>query len=144
MQRRIKKHYISLIRIIRGSSAFTLIELVFSILIVMVLILIAYPIYTSYIDKAKLTIATSALDSVQKTLESYHLDNNKYPESFDFNSCIDDQGHKILPSVSCDQLNKDVILDSYNIVPISGYVFKARAKDRKNTLITLTPNSITK
>lgn len=146
MQRRIKKKDTSLIRIILGSSGFTLLELLFAIIILMILIAIAYPIYNFYIDKAKLTIATSTLDSVQKALESYHLDNNKYPEKIDFSNCKDDQNHSVFSSDFCDRIKKDLYspVESYELDNNQGYILKARARDKKHTLFTLTVSNITK
>ena len=146
MQRRIKKNHVSSIRIIRGKSGFTLIELIVAILIIMVLIALAYPLYNFYIDKAKLTIAISTLDGAQKVLESYHLDKNKYPETIDFSNCTDDQGHSVFSSVFCDQMKKDLDnpAESYDINDKVGYILKVRARDRNHTLLTLTSSSITK
>jgi prepilin-type N-terminal cleavage/methylation domain-containing protein len=144
MRGRIKKNHISLIRIIRGGSGFTLIELLYAIIILIILILIAYPLYNSYIDKARLTVAISTLNSVQKDLESYHMDNNKYPASINFSNCTDDLGHSVFPSDFCDQINRDLYPgESYSINDQS-YILKARARDNKHTLFTLTASNITK
>ena len=143
MKRRINNNHISLIRLKHGSSGFTLIELVFVILLLFILIAMAYPIYMSYVDKAKVTVAISALDSIQKSLESYHLDNNKYPDNIDFSNCMDDQGHSIFPSDFCTQINKDLDSPEYAIGG-SSYIVKAKARDKKHTKLTLNAVNITK
>jgi prepilin-type N-terminal cleavage/methylation domain-containing protein len=140
MQKRIKKNHVSPIKITRGNPGFTIIELVFAILILTALILMAYPIYNSYIQKAKVTVATASLDRIQKSLESYHLDNNKYPDNINFSNCMDNDGHRVFPSAFCDEIKKDIYsVDSY-VIDGGGYILKARAKDDKHTLLTLTPS----
>jgi prepilin-type N-terminal cleavage/methylation domain-containing protein len=130
-------------RRIRGCSGFTIIELIIVLTILAVLITIATATYFIYINKAKLTVSISTLDFVSKSLESYHLDYNKYPESIDFTSCVDEQGHTVFFSDFCDQMKKDLYsIESYSI---SGrnYILTAKARDDKYTLLTLSGGKIT-
>jgi prepilin-type N-terminal cleavage/methylation domain-containing protein len=143
MQRSLNKNSISGIRIEWGCSGFTIVELVIALIILAVLMTIATSIYVNYIDKARITVAISTLDNVSKNLESYHLDNNKYPESIDFTSCVDEQGHMVFPSGLCDQIKEELYsVESYSIGGAS-YVLTAKAKDNKHTLLTLTGGKIT-
>jgi prepilin-type N-terminal cleavage/methylation domain-containing protein len=142
MRKSIQQKSASSSRIIRKRSGFTLLELLIAIVILFSLIAIAFGIYRVYIDKARLTVAISTLDSIQKTLESYHLDNNKYPASINFDNCVDDQGHTVFPSDFCDQIKNDLYSENYAINGL-GYVLTAQAKDNNHTSITLTESNIT-
>lgn len=104
---------------------------------------IAFYIYTSYISKAEVTVATSTLNNVKKTLTTFNLDNGKYPASINFPSCVDEQGHTVFPSMLCDQIKEDLYsIESYSGSG-TGYILTARAKDPKHTLLTLTESNIT-
>jgi prepilin-type N-terminal cleavage/methylation domain-containing protein len=133
-----------LIRTIRRPSGFTLIELTIAIIILAVLITIAFSIYSNYVNKAKIAIAESTLDNARDNLEAYYTDNTKYPESIDFTDCVDENGRVVFQPTFCTQLRNDISsIESYIAEPKS-YVLTARARDTKSTLITLTPNKITK
>jgi Tfp pilus assembly protein PilE len=111
--------------------------------ILAVLITIGTTTYFFYINKAKLTVSISTLDFASKSLESYHLDYNKYPGSIDFTSCVDEQGHAVFLSDFCEQMKKELYsIESYSI---SGrnYILTAKARDDKNTLLTLSQGKIT-
>ena len=143
MRRRLKDKSISGIRTIQGFSGFTIIELIIVLAILAVLITIATSIYLNYINKAKLTVSISIIDNVSKSLESYHLDNNKYPQSIDFTSCVDEHGREVFPSSMCSQMKKDLYsIDSYTLSGRS-YVLTVRANDKIHTLLTLTRDKIT-
>jgi prepilin-type N-terminal cleavage/methylation domain-containing protein len=143
MQRRLKKKSISGMRTIQGCSGFTIIELFVVLSILAVLMTIATSIYLNYINKAKLTVSISIIDTVSKSLESYHLDNNKYPQSIDFTSCVDEHGREVFPSSMCSQMKKDLYsIDNYTLSGRS-YVLTVRANDNIHTLLTLTRDKIT-
>ena len=143
MRRRLKDKSISGMRIIRGRSGFTMIELVIVMLILAVLIAIATSVYFNYIDKARLTVAVSTIDNISKSLESYHLDNNKYPESINFTSCVDEQGRIVFLSGLCDQMKTELYsIESYSVSG-TNYVLTARANDKIHSLLTLTGDKIT-
>jgi Tfp pilus assembly major pilin PilA len=114
------------------------------IAIMAVLIIITFSIYTRYINKARVTVAVSALVNVKKTLTAFNLENGKYPVNIDFSSCADEHGRTVLPSMLCDQIKEDLVypIESYSISG-TGYVLTARAKDADHTLLTLTENNLT-
>jgi prepilin-type N-terminal cleavage/methylation domain-containing protein len=130
-------------RRIRGCSGFTIIELFVVLIILAVLMTIATATYFNFVNKAKLTVSISTLDFASKSLETYHLDNNKYPQSIDFTSCVDEQEHTVFLSDFCDQMKKDLYsIENYSI---SGktYILTAKARDDKYTLLTLSGGKIT-
>ena len=130
-------------RPIKGSHGFTIIELVIAMIILAVLITIATSIYNNYINKAKLVVSLSILNNVSKSLESYNIDNNKYPASIDFTSCVDEMGHEIFHSDFCKQIKQDLYsIESYSLSGVS-YILTARAGDKKHTLLTLSGGTIT-
>ena len=63
----------------KGSKGFTLIELLVVVAIIGALAAIAIPVYNSYINSAKRTLAYGTLDTIRKTLELYHIDYQQYP-----------------------------------------------------------------
>lgn len=63
------------------SIGFTLLELIVSIAIVGILSGIAYPLYTEYIEKARIAAAIVDIQSISATITSYYADYLKYPES---------------------------------------------------------------
>jgi prepilin-type N-terminal cleavage/methylation domain-containing protein len=141
MRRRFKKNWAS---IIRRHSGFTLIELTVAIIVLSILIAIAFSFYSIYVNKAKLAIAESVLDSARDNLEAYYTDNAKYPTSIDWTDCMDESGHMVFPPSFCNQLRKDLAsIESYTSDTSKTFELKARATDTKNTLIILTPNKIT-
>jgi prepilin-type N-terminal cleavage/methylation domain-containing protein len=144
MRKSIREKSASSSRIIRRSSGFTLIELLIAILILAIIVAIAFSIYRVYIDKAKVTIAQSVLTDAQKNLEVYLVDNKKYPTSIDFTSCIDENSRSVFDTTFCDQMKNDLSsIDGYSANAATSYSLTARAKDTKNTLMTLTPQNIT-
>lgn len=63
------------------SSGFTLVELLITIAIVGILSGIGIPLYAGYIEKAKIVRAVSDITNISKSIISYNIDNNKYPQS---------------------------------------------------------------
>ena len=145
MQRRLKEKSISGMRIVRGYSGFTILELMVVIIIVGVLAAIAFSVYTNFINNAKVTVAMSTLNHAGKALAIFNIDHNSYPASIDFSSCVDGQGNMVFTSELCDQIKKDLVspIENYSISP-TGFILTARAKDNKHTLLTLTESSTTK
>lgn len=143
MQRKIKDKSISGIRMVRGCSGFTIIELAIALVILAVLISIATSIYLNYISKARVTVANSILDNVGKTLLNYEMDKGRYPASIDFTNCVDDQGYLVFPLVFCEQMKEELYsIESYSRSD-TGYVLTVQARDNKHTLLTLTNGKIT-
>lgn len=132
------------VRIFKNCFGFTLIELMFVLFILGVIIAIALPMYFRYLDKARVTVAFAALDSMQKELETFHLDYGKYPSDIDFSSCVDGEGKRVFSPDFCNQMKKDLFsIDSYAISSPS-YTLTAKATDSDRTLLTLTAAKISK
>ena len=127
----------------KRSGGFTLLELLIVIVIIGVLSAIAIPAYNSYINRAKITLAQSTLDSIRKTLESYQIDYQDYPDSIDFVTGKDGFGRTVFPPLFLNQINGDLSsIDSYTKVGDT-YTLVARATDNEQTVMTLTPIDIT-
>ena len=128
---------------LKRSEGFTLLELLIVVVIIGVLAAIAIPAYNSYINAAKITLAHGALDSIRKTLESYHIDYQEYPDSIDFNTGQDGLGRTVFEPQFVNQLNGDLSsIDSY-LNTGTTYTLVVRAKDSEQTVMTLTPLDIT-
>jgi len=127
----------------RGAEGFSLVELLVISVIIGVLAAIALPIYSSYIDKAKKTLAVGTLDTIRKDFELYHIDYQEYPpEPINFSNGTDSKGRTVFSRVLMEQVRKDISPVSYNSA-INTYTFIAKAKDAKQTVMTLTPREIT-
>jgi general secretion pathway protein G len=62
---------------------FTLLEIMVSVVIVGILSSIAYPLYTEYIEKARIARASVDIQNISATLSSFYTEYQKYPESLD-------------------------------------------------------------
>jgi len=123
-------------------SGFTLIEIIVVLAILATLTAIAYPFYTSYVDKAKVTLGISTLETVRKTLEDFHIDNGNYPATIDMATGKDDLGKTVLPSALLAEFKSNLFsLESYVVTPLD-YTLTARAFDRNHTLLVLTPGQV--
>lgn len=144
MRKEIKSEKLWWLCRIQRLDGFTLIELTVTLILFSVLVLIAFSIYTNNINKAKVTLAEHVLSQTRENLILYNIDNGKYPDSIDFNDCLDENGRVVFSPTFCDQLRNDLdSIESYAL-NAQGYVLAAKAKDTKHTLLTLTPTQITK
>lgn len=128
----------------RGEKGFTIVELLIITVVIGILALIAIPQYTGYINKARVTLAIGALDTLRTTLELFHIDNQEYPTPpIDFaNTGLDGDGRRVLPTTLVSQLKKDVFsVDSYVVVGGS-WTIVAKANDDQHTVLTVTPTGI--
>jgi type IV pilus assembly protein PilE len=62
----------------RKASGFTLIELMITVVVVAILAAIAVPSYIQYIQRGKITEATSSLSGLRLTAEKWFADNRTY------------------------------------------------------------------
>lgn len=125
---------------------FTLIELLVIVAILGALVLIAIPTYLSYINKAKVTLAISALESLRSAIESFHVDNNQYPKPpVDFiGTGLDSNGLSVIGTAQVEQLKSDVFsIDSY-VLTGEVWTITAKAKDDNHTVLTLSQTQIIK
>ena len=125
-----------------GSAGFTLIEMLIAIAIIAILTAISYPIYTSFIDKAKRTKGISTLETVRKTIEDYHINFGSYPPALNIATGEDGMGRIVIPPLLLTEFNINLSsLESY-IPAVGDYTLSARAIDRNRTLLVLTAGSV--
>jgi type II secretion system protein G len=128
----------------KNSEGFTLLELLIVVAIIGVIAAIAIPTYSSYVDKAKRTMAIAALDTIRKDLENFHIDNQRYPQGIFFATGKENPGELTVFSGSfIEQIHDDMTVTDvdyiYNATTLT-YVLTARAKDADQTVFTLTPS----
>jgi len=126
----------------RGCSGLTLMQLIMALIVLAVLVIIGFSIYTNYINKAKIIMATNVLDKAGRSILNYQMDNGTYPANIDFTSCLDGQGRNVFSSEICNQLKEDLSsIESYFIID-NNYVLTARARDSKHTILILKEGKI--
>lgn len=126
----------------RRTAGFTLIELLIVIAIVAIISAISYPVYHSYIDKAKVTLGISSLETTRKALEEYHDTYGGYPQTIDFATGLDGSGKTVLNAILLDEIHRHLFaVDSY-IEAAPGYTLQARAVDSNHTILVLTPKQV--
>lgn len=134
----------------RTISGFTLIELLVVVAIIGALASIAIPVYTNYVDKARVTVAIGTLDTIRKSLEFFHIDNQRYPQGIDFDahSGLEIPGTlRVFASALVEQIDNDLTVTNADYVYNSAtmtYVLTAKAKNRAQTVLTMTPQQTTK
>lgn len=123
---------------------FTLLELIVVTLIIGLLAAFAVPTYIDYLNKARITVSIALLDSMQKELEAYALENGSYPVSINLTDFTDQNGHSVLIAMTKDtMLAKMYSWDSY-LSSGGTYTLTARANDANHTILTLTPGGVQK
>lgn len=126
------------------NEGFTLVELIVVVAIIGVLAGVAAVSYNSYIDKAKLTLSIGVLSTLKKSLETYSIEYQNYPTTIDFNNFTDQDGNAVADTSLIGKLKSDVFsFDSYVLTPPT-YKLVAKGADSKHTVITVTPESISK
>lgn len=124
------------------TSGFTLIEILMVLALISALAAIAYPFYTGYIDKAKVTLGISTLDTVRKSIEEYNLEFGAYPPDLILTTGKDSLGHTVLPTALLEEFKYNLFsMESY-ISATNTYTLTAKAKDSKHTLLVLTPRQV--
>jgi general secretion pathway protein G len=74
---------------------FTFLEILVGLAIVGILSGIAYPLYTIYIDKARIAAASADILKISVTITSYYVEHREYPESLnevDYATLLDPWG----------------------------------------------------
>lgn len=65
---------------VKGSSAFTLLELILAIAILGILAAIALPAYSEYINRARSAVALADIRAISQIMIFYFMDNERYPD----------------------------------------------------------------
>ena len=131
---------------LKSSKGFTLVELLIVVAIIGALAAISIPMYSKYVDKAQIAVATSTLDAIRKDFESFNVNHQTYPISpIDLVNGTDVNGNTALSSSLLDQIDNDIIYVSYiyNSTTLT-YTLRAQARDKNRSELVLTPTSITK
>jgi type II secretory pathway pseudopilin PulG len=122
----------------------TLLELLMVIAIIGTVAGIVIPTFIRYVDTARVTVSVSVMDSLRKDLEVYHDQHQAYPASMDFTNFTDQNGSTVIFSLNETALHSKMFSwDSY-IAGAETYTVKAKAMDVNHTVLTLTPQGVTK
>ena len=127
-----------------NSVGLTLIELIVVTAIIGVLATMAIPIYQNFKDKARITVAQATLDTFRVILVDYSNEGTgSYPTTIDFVTGLDNQGATVIQQPLRDQIRNDLILSSMNYIrTTSGFTLTAQAKDKAQTVLILTENTL--
>jgi prepilin-type N-terminal cleavage/methylation domain-containing protein len=131
-------------RFLKKAGGFTLVELLIVLAILAVLSAIAIPQYFRYLDSARVTVSISVMDFFRKELAAYNLQYGTYPATINFADFTDQDGRPILTALS--QRNFQAKMRSWDSYVVSGetYTITATATDSKHTVLTLTPDGVTR
>jgi prepilin-type N-terminal cleavage/methylation domain-containing protein len=126
----------------RKPAGFTLIEMLIAIAIIAILTAISYPIYTSSIDKAKITKGISTLETVRKAFEDYHINYGSYPPALDIATGQDGTGRIVLTPQLLDEFNSNLSSFEGYALATDDFTLTARAIDSKHTHLVLKSGSV--
>ncbi|WP_432823388.1 type IV pilin protein [Trichloromonas sp.] len=122
---------------------FTLIELLIVVAIIGILASVSVFGYFKYVDKARLTMSVSVLESVRTMLAGYQVDHGNFPVGLNFDNCTDLGGNVVFDVVTCDNMKKHIsAFVSYDGSIAGEYVLKVKAKDSAQTIVTVTEQNI--
>lgn len=62
-------------------TGFQLLELLIGLAILSILVMIAYPSYTAYLDRTNNALAASDIQTISLAIERFYVINNRYPDS---------------------------------------------------------------
>lgn len=125
-----------------GSAGFTLIEILIAIAIIAILTAISYPLYTSSIDKAKITKGIGTLETVRKAIEDYHINYGSYPPAINIATGEDGMGRKVIKPPLLAEFNSNLFSFVSYAPATDDYTFSARAIDTNHTLLVLKSGSV--
>jgi len=123
----------------KQSKDSSIVELLVVLVIIGALAAITVPAYNHYISTAQITLAHGTLDTIRKTLDNYHVANQRYPTDIDFSSGLDDQRHAVLGNLLLEQIESDfssITSYTYNATSDS-YLLTVRATNSARTEMTL-------
>jgi type IV pilus assembly protein PilE len=93
----------------KKQTGFTLIELLVAVAIISVLAGLAYPSYTDYLVKSKITQATSGLGGKRTQMEQFFQDNHFYMQA----EVVDGSGNVTSPAVMAPPCSEDTATSRY-------------------------------
>jgi type II secretory pathway pseudopilin PulG len=115
------------------------VDMLVMLIVVGALTVIGGTVFYQYLDKARLTLSVAALKTAQETLKGYKAKHRSFPASLDFSTCSDNDHFVVL---SCSEIKADInSFVSYAGTP-EKFILKAKAKDSRQTVITLTESTI--
>jgi len=122
-------------------AGFTLIEILSAVAVIALLSALSFPVYKSYIDRAKRTVAIGTLETFRKTLEEYNLQNGVYPAAINTATGLDGLGRTVLDAQLLFDFKKNFFsVDSYASTSID-YTLTVKANDSAHTQLQISPNS---
>lgn len=125
-----------------ASRGFTLVEILIAVAVIGILSAIAFPAYRSYIDKAKITLGISTLETARKSLEDYHVSYTIYPLTINFSTGTDGLGRTVFTPQFVSEMQKNLFsVDSYT-PGAEDYTITARAQNTARTQLTLTAGGV--
>jgi len=128
----------------KRGRGYSLLELLSVIAILGLIAGFVIPTYFGYVDRARVTVSVAVTDALRKDLEIYHDQYQAYPASINFISFTDQNGNSVLFSINDVTLHSKMFSwDSYVASAVT-YTITAKAMDTKHTVLTLTPQGITK
>jgi len=83
-------------------AAFTLMEVLVVVAILVVLAAIAVPIYTTYLENSKLDRAKLDVKNLETAVQAYYMRNDVYPDSLQMLTQVDALGNR--PTLTADTL----------------------------------------
>ena len=128
----------------KSGRGFSLLELLFVVAIIGVIGGIAIPTYLGYVNSARVTVSIAMMNSLQKDIEVYRDQYQAYPANIDFTNFTDQNGNSVLFSLNDVALHSKMFSwDSY-VASAATYTITAKATDTNHTVLTLTPQGVTK
>jgi general secretion pathway protein G len=105
---------------LRGSSGFTLVELLVVLSILALLLSLAYPRYFSNVERAKEAALKQTLDTMREGIDQYYADTGKYPDSLE--EIVDKKYVNKLPFDPITDSTSTWVIDSPE-APLEGMVY---------------------